>query len=356
MRLKYYYAPTYSEAMEAVRLELGDEAIIISTHEGADGEIRIAAALEEVEEAQPQREVPPAAAAGPAASAAASAAAAPAGNGAAGVPLGLGLWREDDELEDIVYQAFRDHGVPAVVGEALLDVVGGFTGADAAAALAAAFRQSYRFAPLSDPPWTHALMPVGPPGAGKTQTLSKLAAKALIEGRSVAVLTTDVERTGGVAHLRAFCSALNIDVLVAEDPKRLEDALAAVKGHDLVLVDSAGRNHNNPRDMRDLARLLLGGRVEPFLVFPAGTDAVEATDIAAAYNGIGVSRMVVTRLDMARRLGSVLAAAQGGRLAFAELSTSAWIRDGLDVANPRRLAKLFLANAKPSQQPSGSPS
>ncbi|MCB9958586.1 MAG: GTPase [Rhodospirillaceae bacterium] len=353
MRLKYYYAPTVTAAMEAVRLELGDDAIIISTHEGANGEIRIAAALEEVDEAKPQRQVPPAAAAaGPVASAAP---AAPPPAGSSGVRLGLGMWRDDDELEDIVYQAFRDHGVPAFVGEALLDVVGGFSGADAAAALAAAFRQSYRFAPLSDAPWPRALMPVGPPGAGKTQTLSKLAAKALIEGRRVAVLTTDVERTGGVAHLRAFCTALNIDVLVAEDPQRLSDALAAVQGHDLVLVDSAGRNHNNPRELRDLARLLLGGRIEPFLVFPAGIDAVEATDIAAAYNGIGVTRMVVTRLDMARRLGSVLAAAQGGPMAFAELSTSAWIRDGLDVATPKRLAKLFLANAKPSQQPLGSP-
>ena len=316
VRLRYYHAPTVSAAMQAVREELGDDAIIVSTQEQADGEIRITAAIEDLADIRNSE--------------------------ANGNDAGLGLWREDEDLVDAVYQAFRSHGVPAAVGEPLLDIIGGFDTGDPHTALAAALRQTFGFAPLSDPPWTRPLMPVGPPGAGKTQTLAKLAAKALLEGRRVAVMTTDIDRTGGISHLRAFCNALKTDLMVAEDARSLEDALVAVQDYDLVLIDSSGRNHHSEREMRTLSGLLLNGRIEPILVFPAGTDAVEAGDMAAAYRQVGATRMVITRLDMTRRLGSVLAAAHAGPLAFAELATTAWIRDGLDVASAKRIAKLLL--------------
>ncbi len=49
MRLKTFNAPTLAEAMEAVRAEMGDDAIIVSTQRGAEGGgARVVAALEDV--------------------------------------------------------------------------------------------------------------------------------------------------------------------------------------------------------------------------------------------------------------------------------------------------------------------
>ena len=52
--------------------------------------------------------------------------------------------------------------------------------------------------------------------------------------------------------------------------------------------------------------------------------------------------MVATRVDLARRLGGLLSAAHAGRLAFAEVSITPQIAEGLTAINPIALARLLL--------------
>ena len=317
MRLKSYSGPTMAAAMAAVRDELGENAIIIATHEETSGGIRVTAALDDSPD--PADGI---------------------GNAPA-MSAGLSAPSAEDVVDE-VYQAFRSHGMPALIGEPLLEAIGAFETSDPVTALAAALRQSFRFAPIGDAPWLRPMMVVGPPGAGKTQTVAKLAARAVMSGRRVAVLTTDTERTGGVAHLSAFVDALRLDLAVVDQPETVSDALLATTDHDLVLIDSAGRNHLDEAQMASLSDLLLGGRIEPILVMPAGVDAVEAGDVAKAFREVGARRLIATRLDMARRLGSVLAAAYAADLAFADFGTTPRIKDGLEPANPRALARLLM--------------
>jgi flagellar biosynthesis protein FlhF len=62
--------------------------------------------------------------------------------------------------------------------------------------------------------------------------------------------------------------------------------------------------------------------------------------------------MTATRLDLTKRVGSVLAAADGARLAFAEAGVAPDIADGLIPFTPLALARLLLAKtALPHQQP-----
>ena len=307
MRLKSFTGENMTAAMAAVRAELGDEAIIIATHEEDAGQIRVTAAVDDSPE------------------------------------IDAALAEADEsEVVDRVYQAFRDHGLPAAVGEPLLDAIEGSEETDARAALAMAFEAHFRFEPFGDAPWHRPLMPVGPPGAGKTQTVAKLAATALLRGRRVALMTTDTDRTAGLTHLSAFAERMNLAPMEIETPRDLLDAITAASGNDLILIDSAGRNHLSVEDMGELSGFLLEGRIEPFLVLPAGTDAVEAGDIAASYHALGVRRLVVTRLDMTRRLGSILAAASIGNLALAELGVTPRIKDGLAPASARTLARLLV--------------
>ncbi len=359
MRLKSYTAGSVAAAMALIREELGDEAIIVATHEDGEHGVRVTAAVDD--DALPESDaglfVPGRPTAAPAPRAPAPAPA-PAlwpgpepwpGPGPAAVPRAVsamapgslppsGAWSVDPV--DVVYRGFREHGLPAAVAEPLLDAVAGFETSDPVTALAAALRHMFRFVPFGGRP--RPVMPVGPPGAGKTQTVAKLAARGLVEGRRVGVITTDTDRTGGIGHLSAFTEAMRIDLQVAADRAGLKDALTAAGGCDMVLVDSAGRNHFDATDMASLARLLAGGAVEPFLVLPAGLDPVEAGDMARAFAALGATRMVVTRLDTVRRLGSVLAAAYAGDLAFAEFSTTPKIKNGLAPVDPVGLAQRLL--------------
>jgi len=326
VRLKSFTAPSMADAMAMVRDALGDDAVIVGTREERDG-VRITAAIEEAialatadDAVRPYDPIPEETA---------------------------------GDVVDAAYETFRRHGLPARLGEALIERVAGMETRDPAFAVAGALRETLTFAPLGDEPFRRPIVLVGPPGAGKTQTAAKLAARGLMVGRRVAVLTTDTERTGGVAPLEAFMRALRLDLMSADTPDLLADGLAAAESAEHVIVDSAGRNHLDDDDLGDLGDFLVGGALEPVLVLPAGIDSVEATDIATAFSDYGVRRMIATRVDMSRRLGSILAAAWSADLAIAELGRTPRLKGGLTPADPRALARVLLPGDGPHLKMTG---
>lgn len=325
MRLRTFTAPTFGLAMAQVRAALGEDAVILDTRESAHAVTVIAA----VEPGEPGRE----------------------GFAAPPPPVAPA-----DPL-DAIYAALREHGAPALFGEAVLEAAGRFETGDPLVALTAALRDLLRFAPLGDGGSDGVgdrgvgggpLLLVGPPGAGKTQTVAKLAARAMMAGRRVALITTDTDRAGGALPLAAFARALKLEVLAADGPAALRKALAAkeVRAADRVLIDSAGANHLAGDDLDRLAALAEAAAAEPVLVLPAGMEAVEAADAAAAYAAHGARRMLATRLDLTRRLGSLLGVPYATGLAFAEASATPNIKDGLRPLDAAALARLLLPDSR----------
>jgi len=81
------------------------------------------------------------------------------------------------------------------------------------------------------------------------------------------------------------------------------------------------------------------------LVLPAGLDAEESAELARAFHALGARHMVATRLDIARRLGGVVAAAAEG-LALAEAGTGAQVPEGLSVLTPAWLAARLMGEGR----------
>jgi flagellar biosynthesis protein FlhF len=300
MRLKTYTAPTLADAMAMVRAEMGEEAIIVATQKGVGGKgVRITAAREPTPD-----DGPPAA-------------------------------EPSDELADVagaLRQALVFHGTPPRLTDRLVVAGAALATGDAVLALAGALDTMFVFAPLAEKAGGRPVLLVGPPGAGKTVTVAKLA--------------------GGIEQLAAFTRILRLDLLTAEGPAELAAAVAACPREALVYVDTAGTNPFSDAEMDVLHRLVEASGAEPVLVLPAGGDALEAADIAVSFAYAGAGRLVVTRLDMARRLGSVLAAADAARLGFADVSITPHVADGLSPINPVSLARLLMPDApRPHRQP-----
>lgn len=324
MRLKSFHAKTMSEAMRQVRQALGDDAIIVATREEEGGGVRVTAAVEEDDlPAATERSRP-----------------------APAKP-------EEPELDvgEVVAEVLHRHGVPAALAEQLVDAASGLDTDDPCLALGAALDSMFNFSPLPDGRGrVKPLVLVGPPGAGKTLVAAKLAARAVFKKRSVGVITTDTIRAGGVDQLAAFTRLMKLKLATVEDPDALAGAFDVHGDTDLVLVDTAGRNPFSREDMNDLKALLSAGEVEPVLVIPAGLDALEAADMAMAFRAVGVRRMLVTRLDMARRLGSLLAIAGKARLAFCDASVSSKVAEGLTPLNPLAFARMMMPPEKKKQE------
>ncbi|MEE9196030.1 MAG: GTP-binding protein, partial [Alphaproteobacteria bacterium] len=81
---------------------------------------------------------------------------------------------------------------------------------------------------------------------------------------------------------------------------------------------------------------------DPVLIMAAGIDPLEAADMAQIFGSLGARRLHVTRVDAARRLGSVLAAADVRSMSLCEISVTAFIANGLSPINPTSLSRLLL--------------
>lgn len=326
-----------SEAMQMVRQTLGDDAVIIATRDENGGKsVRVTAAVEQIDafpapynnDPAPHFEV---------------------GHKHASTPSD-DSWLQYDEESDFEGQITEQltdvmlrHVVPNDVMDSLLSTAAMTGLGDAESALASALDHLYGFAPLPVKSSRKALMFVGPPGVGKTLMTAKLATQAVMDNLDVAVITTDTIRAGGVEQLQAFTKILKIPLQKAKTREDLNTLLSQLQDCDLILIDTAGTNPHDPDDMARIARLADAGAIEPVLAMTAGTDAEESAEIARSFALIGVRRMLSTRMDVARRLGGLLAAAQKAGMSFCNATFTPKVTDGITDMTPQKLA-AFLIN------------
>jgi flagellar biosynthesis protein FlhF len=293
MRLKLYRAADIAGAMAQVRAELGTDALILSSRRVADG-VELTAALEK--EPAPPASAPPA----------------------------------SPSIDPRRAAAFAWHGVPAGLARKLQ-----------AGPLPFALATVLRFAGLALHPQAPPLLLIGPPGAGKTLTVARLASRLVMAGAQPLVITADGRRAGAAEELAAFTRLLGLQLLVASTPAALKRALARRQDGAPVLIDTPGSDPFQGAEREAMAALAAAAGAEPMVVLPAGLDCGEATDLAGAYANTGARLLAATRLDLARRIGAVLAAAGAG-LALAEAGIGPGAADGLVPMTPDLLATRLM--------------
>jgi flagellar biosynthesis protein FlhF len=314
MRLKSFYGPTLTDAMNAVREALGDRAIIVATRDDEAGGIRVTAAIDEkttdANAATPQ--------------------------------IALDQNGQGSELIEIIARALLEHQTTHTLAERLLSTATQFANEEPVVALAAAFDTHFRFAPLPDQGPCKPLLFVGPPGAGKTLCCAKLATKAIIEKRAVSVITTDTQRAGGIEQLAAFTRLLELDLIESEDPHALREAILMQPADSLIFIDSPGGNPFDESDRRATEALIAAAQGEATLVLPADMDSDEAIDAARLYQELGVNRLLFTRLDMTKRLGHLLRTSFETRLPLANYANTASVTLAPLPFNPVSMSRLLL--------------
>lgn len=322
MRIKIFSSDTVTNAMRQIREELGDDAVIISTQTDADaGGVRITAAVEANDHEE----------------------------------LIEDLLVDDttDVARDEILQALDYHGVPRGLSDPMVAGLDRNSIAGAEDGLETALRRRFEFEPLTLSSLERPVILVGAPGSGKTTSAARLATRATVENRNLTVITTDSFRAGAREQLSAFTDILETQLTCVDGPDELQTALKTGDDDAITIIDTTGANPFSAGEMAALARLIEISDAEPILVFTAGGDVAEAAEIAACFGALGVRRMVVTRLDIARRLGAAIAAADAGPLAFSDVSFSPQVARGMKPLSPQALARLLLRD--PSRADIGLP-
>lgn len=294
--------------MAALRQALGDDAVILSTDDGPDG-IRITAGVEAAED-----------------------------------DLGAILETATPTLVlERLALALRFHGAGGRRIERLCLTARESGATEPEKALAFALAEHCRFDPILREPAGPVVL-AGAPGVGKTLMTARLAAAACLAGQLPRVASTDGERRGGLAQL---ASLLEVMGLALEPAEQLAGA-----GRRPALIDTAACNPLKPESQTAVAALArkLGGELLPVLA--ADTAPAEAHDQALAWRALGAKRFLVARVDAARRLGVLLAAADAG-LAFAGVAIAPVVGEPVKPLSAANLARLLLHRAAPAMAVEG---
>ncbi|HEV2109818.1 MAG TPA: signal recognition particle-docking protein FtsY [Gammaproteobacteria bacterium] len=180
---------------------------------------------------------------------------------------------------------------------------------------------------LPDSPRPFVLLALGANGVGKTTTLGKLAQRFRSQGKSVMLAAADTFRAAAVEQLEIWGERTAVPVIAqgtGADPAAVaHDAYAAAqaRGSDLLLVDTAGRLHTKGNLMQELKKIVrMLAKLDPaapqekLLVLDAGTGQNALRQIEEFHAAVGVTGLVVTKLDGSARGGILLAAAERFRI------------------------------------------
>lgn len=354
MRLKTFSAKNMNEALASVRAEMGPEAIIISSHRGKNGGLFVRAAVED-SEAEAKAE---SAAAVMREEEAKTSAPPPSfeqdfhdglvrrirGEPPPARPKALNFNRAE------LLKVLHTHRVPEGLAHVLAENAEKSRLADMTLALASALDLRMPTAPLFAATQS-ALLLMGPHGAGKTAVAAKIAAHARLAGRAVTLIASDAEGAGAVARLEAFANHLNAKIVVAEAGSLGRLIAAERAANAAVIVDTAGFDPRDGKARAAFAALATHEEVEAVAVVSATADAEEIAETISALKTTGAKRLIITCVDLARRMGALLSASTRG-LPLAHITRSPFVAGGLETLTPLSLARLLLQSNNPDR---GSP-
>jgi fused signal recognition particle receptor len=168
---------------------------------------------------------------------------------------------------------------------------------------------------------------VGVNGAGKTTTIGKLAQRLKAEGRSVLLAAGDTFRAAAVEQLSSWGQRLGVPVIAqdqgADSASVIFDAVRSgqARGIDVVVADTAGRLQAKANLMEELAKIKrVMAKLDPLaphevvLVLDGGVGQNALSQVREFDAAVGLTGLIVTKLDGTAKAGVLFAIAEQSRL------------------------------------------
>jgi fused signal recognition particle receptor len=173
-----------------------------------------------------------------------------------------------------------------------------------------------RPSPLPKP---YVVLFIGVNGAGKTTSVAKIAHRFAEEGKKVLLAACDTFRAGAISQLETWAERAGVEIVKHQDGADAAavayDAYAAAvaRGHDVLLIDTAGRLHTKDNLMDELRKLVRVLRKhDPALPHEAllVIDGNTGQNALPQFKGFGavvpLDGLIVTKLDGTAKGGAVL--------------------------------------------------
>ncbi len=183
---------------------------------------------------------------------------------------------------------------------------------------------------------------VGPTGVGKTTTLAKLAAKySLIQKKKTALFTLDTYRVAATEQLKIYGKILKTPVVILENKKDFFNKLCHFEDYDYILIDTAGRSHRDSFYIKKLKETLKGS-IEIHLTLSATTKNKDLDEIIARFSIMPYSYLLFTKLDESSTFGNILTKAIETSKPLSYFTTGQRVPEDIELASVDKLTSLIL--------------
>jgi len=184
-------------------------------------------------------------------------------------------------------------------------------------------------------------------GAGKTTTAGKLAKLLKDQNFSVMLASADIYRPGAIEQLRVIAKQAKVDFYKPENRVPIDICNSAIKEakrkkHNLVILDTAGRNHVDENMMTEIIDIHKSVIPCETLFVADGMTGQDAVKSANSFNSsLDLSGIILTKLDGDSRGGAAVSirSVTGVPIKFIGISEKL---DGLEKFDPKRIADRIL--------------
>ncbi len=187
---------------------------------------------------------------------------------------------------------------------------------------------------------------IGPTGVGKTTTLAKLAAiRKYIHGEKGLMISVDTYRLGAFEQLRRYGELTDIPVKTASSHGELLKIFAANSDKDFIFVDTTGRSPVMSEHINELRRLFdaLPG-LDAKALLCANHKAEDMKDLITLYKKLPVTGWIISKTDETRHYAPLFLPLLGYQIPVSHITNGQRVPEDIKEADRKELVKMLFAN------------
>ena len=186
---------------------------------------------------------------------------------------------------------------------------------------------------------------VGNSGSGKSTAIAKLAAMAKKESDAqVLLVSADNNKVGAGDHLRLMAKLLGVSYASVDGLSELKKVVLDHRDSQLVLVDTAGVNPRNETQISDLKEFSrMGFPVDVHLVLPLTEKPIQLDRSVRSFSAIGLASLIFSRMDECWTYGDVYNISQKWSLPLSFFSTGQNVPGSIERASRERVIERIFS-------------
>ena len=191
---------------------------------------------------------------------------------------------------------------------------------------------------------------VGAEGSGKTSTLVKMATHYVMnEQKSVAIITTDLNKVGAVEQLRVYSRILNVPVQAVRMLGDLNRVIDQYSDYDKILIDTPGISLSNMEEldfMRSIAHFESTRKHSVHFVVSALTKESDLGGLLKRFRVAKIDDIIVTNIDQTSQHGILVNIQSKVNIPFHSFGIGSDVVDGFEMASRERVLDLLFKLTK----------